>query len=184
MTTSKQRIITSFSEAFNQHFYNELVVGKLAHQELKDHVSKGDEVDITMPGTLQLFDYDGGDLPTAEAATISTCKVKLDRGKAFHFELFGTKSNALAIHEAVYFKPAPGAPNNQLEFISTVKLLSGDKNLFALNFASVSPDWDLIFSGGHDFVNFLCKCYRKICARTVVVEIVRHVGTTYLSFVV
>lgn len=87
MTTSKQKIVTTFSEAFKKHFYDELVVGKLAHQELKDHVSKGDEVDITMPGTLQLFDYDGGDLPNAEAATISTCKVKLDRGKAFHFEL-------------------------------------------------------------------------------------------------
>lgn len=87
MTTNKQKIITSFSEAFKQHFYNELVIGQLAHNEMKENVSKGDEVDITMPGTLQLFDYDGGDLPIAEAAKLSSCKVKLDRGKAFHFEL-------------------------------------------------------------------------------------------------
>ena len=40
-----------------------------------------------MPGLLTLFDYDGGDLPNAEMATLSTCKVKIDRGKAFHFEL-------------------------------------------------------------------------------------------------
>ena len=54
---------------------------------MKQAINKGDEVDITMPGMVRLFDYDGGDLPTAEGATISTCKFKIDRGKAFHFEL-------------------------------------------------------------------------------------------------
>ena len=54
---------------------------------MKQSINKGDEVDITMPGMVRLFDYDGGDLPTAETATLSTCKVKIDRGKAFHFEL-------------------------------------------------------------------------------------------------
>lgn len=87
MTTTKQMIVDAFSKAFDKHFYNELVIGKLAHSEVKDDVKKGDEVNITMPGMVTLFDYDGGDLPTAETATISTCKVKLDRGKAFHFEL-------------------------------------------------------------------------------------------------
>lgn len=58
-----------------------------SHTQKKDHINKGDEVDVTMPGLVTLFDYDGGDLPTAEAATVSTCKVKIDRGKAFHFEL-------------------------------------------------------------------------------------------------
>ena len=87
MTTTKQMIVTAFQKAFNKYFYNELVIGKLAHSEMKDAINKGDEVDITMPGMVRLFDYDGGDLPTAEAATISTCKVKIDRGKAFHFEL-------------------------------------------------------------------------------------------------
>ena len=87
MTSTKQMIVSAFSTAFKKYFYNELVVGMLAHSELKDNINKGDEVDITMPGMVRLFDYDGGDLPTAETATISTCKVKIDRGKAFHFEL-------------------------------------------------------------------------------------------------
>ena len=87
MTTTKQMIVNAFDKAFEKHFYNELVIGKLAHSEFKDQVKKGDEVNITMPGMVSLFDYDGGDLPNAETATISTCKVKLDRGKAFHFEL-------------------------------------------------------------------------------------------------
>lgn len=87
MSGTKQLIVNAFSTAFNKYFHNELVVGKLAHSEMKDNINKGDEVDITMPGMVKLFDYDGGDLPTAETATISTCKVKIDRGKAFHFEL-------------------------------------------------------------------------------------------------
>ena len=87
MTTTKQMIADAFSKAFSKYFYNELVIGKLAHSEMKNSINKGDEVDVTMPGMVQLFDYDGGDLPEAEAATLSTCKVKIDRGKAFHFEL-------------------------------------------------------------------------------------------------
>lgn len=87
MTTTKQMIVNAFSKAFSKYFYDELVVGKLAHSELKNNINKGDEVDITMPGMVRLFDYDGGDLPLAETATVSTCKVKIDRGKAFHFEL-------------------------------------------------------------------------------------------------
>ena len=87
MTTTKQMIVNAFSKAFNKHFYNELVIGKLAFSEMKKSINKGDEVDITMPGLVTLFDYDGGDLPTAETATLSTCKVKIDKGKAFHFEL-------------------------------------------------------------------------------------------------
>lgn len=87
MGTTKQMILNAFSKSFKNRFYNELVIGKLAHSEFKDKINKGDEVDITMPGTVRLFDYDGGDLPTAETATISTCKVKIDRGRAFHFEL-------------------------------------------------------------------------------------------------
>lgn len=87
MTSTKQMIVSAFSTAFKKYFYDELVIGKLAHSELKDNINKGDEVDITMPGMVRLFDYDGGDLPNAETATISTCKVKIDRGKAFHFEL-------------------------------------------------------------------------------------------------
>jgi hypothetical protein len=87
MTSTKQMIVDAFNKAFNKYFYDELVIGKLAHAEFKGGVQKGDEVNITMPGMVTLFDYDGGDLPNAETATISTCKVKMDRGKAFHFEL-------------------------------------------------------------------------------------------------
>ena len=87
MTTVKQMIVNTFSKAFDKHLYNELVIGKLAHTEKKNSINKGDEVDVTMPGLVTLFDYDGGTLPNPEAATLSTCKVKIDRGKAFHFEL-------------------------------------------------------------------------------------------------
>jgi len=98
MTTTKQAIVDAFTKAFDKHFYNELVIGKLAHSEFKDNVNKGDEVNITMPGMVSLFDYDGGDLPTAETATISTCKVKLDRGKAFHFELSEMEEKMLKLN--------------------------------------------------------------------------------------
>ena len=87
MTTTKKLITSAFYTAFNKHFYNELVIGKLAHSEMKDHINKGDEVDVTMPGLVTLFDYDGGNLPSAENATVSICKVRIDKGKAFHFEL-------------------------------------------------------------------------------------------------
>ena len=87
MTTAKQMIMDAFNKNFQERLFNETVVGKLAHSEFKNNVQKGDEVDVTMPGMLTLFDYDGGDLPSAETATISSCKVKLDKGKAFHFEL-------------------------------------------------------------------------------------------------
>ena len=87
MSGTKQMIVNAFNKAFDKHFYDELVIGQLAHSEAKPDVNKGDEVNITMPSIVSLFDYDGGDLPTAETATVSICKVKLDRGKAFHFEL-------------------------------------------------------------------------------------------------
>ena len=85
--STKQLIVGAFSKAFNKYFHNELVVGKLAHTEMQHKVNSGDEVSITMPGMVSLFDYDGNDLPDAEAATLSMCKVKMDRAKAFHFEL-------------------------------------------------------------------------------------------------
>ena len=83
----KQMIIGSFSQSFKKHFYDELVIGKLAHTEFKDGVKKGDEVDVIMPGTVTMFDYDGGELEDAEPAVLSTTKVKINKGKAFHFEL-------------------------------------------------------------------------------------------------
>lgn len=83
----EQFITGSFEECFKKYFYNELVIGKLAHSEFKNGVNKGDEVDVIMPGMIDMFDYTGGDLPDAEAATTSTAKVRIDKGKAFHFEI-------------------------------------------------------------------------------------------------
>ncbi len=94
--TTKLMITSAFNKAFDKHLYNEMVVGQLAHSEFKDDVQKGDEVNVTMPSIVSLFDYDGGDLPEAEAATISICKVKLDRGKAFHFELSELEEKMIA----------------------------------------------------------------------------------------
>ena len=83
----EQMIISTFSQSFKEHLYDELVIGKLAHTEFKDGVKKGDEVDVVMPGTVTMFDYDGSELSDAELATTSTTKVKINKGKAFHFEL-------------------------------------------------------------------------------------------------
>lgn len=85
--STKQLVIGTFNESFKKYFYDELVVGKLAHSEFKDGVNKGDEVDVLMPGTVQMFDYDGGDLPDAELVTNSATKVRIDKGRGFHFEL-------------------------------------------------------------------------------------------------
>lgn len=83
----EQLIMGTFNKNFNKYFYDELVVGQLAHTEFKDGVKKGDEVDIEMPVLQKLFDYTGGDLPDAEVVTTSATKVRIDRGKAFHFEV-------------------------------------------------------------------------------------------------
>ena len=82
-----QLIVGTFEQCFKKYFYDELVIGKLAHSEFKTGVQKGDEVDVIMPGTVAMFDYDGGDLPDAEVVTNSSTKVRIDRGRAFHFEL-------------------------------------------------------------------------------------------------
>ncbi len=94
--STKLLIPSAFDQAFNKHLYEELVIGQLAHSEFKNDVKKGDEVNITMPSIVSLFDYDGGDLPAAEEATVSVCKVKLDRGKAFHFELSEMEEKLMA----------------------------------------------------------------------------------------
>ena len=88
-------IIGTFSQAFKKNFYDELVVGKLAHAEFKDGVKKGDEVDVIMPGTVTMFDYNGSALSDAELATASTTKVKINKGKAFHFELADTEAKKI-----------------------------------------------------------------------------------------
>ncbi len=82
-----QLIMGTFNKSFNKYFYDELVVGQLAHTDFKNGVKKGDEVDVEMPVLQRLFDYTGGDLPDAEVVTTSATKVRIDRGKAFHFEV-------------------------------------------------------------------------------------------------
>ena len=76
-----------FNKSIEKHFYDELVIGKLSHTEAKANVRKGDEIDVVMPASVAMFDYDGGDLQEAEKAGVSITKVRLDKGKAFHFEL-------------------------------------------------------------------------------------------------
>lgn len=83
----EQLIKTTFSKVFNKFIYEEMVVGKLAHTELKTGKGKGDEVDVVMPGMVTTFAYDGGDLPDAEMVTTSVAKVKLDKGMGVHFGL-------------------------------------------------------------------------------------------------
>jgi len=92
----KQLIIGTFNQTFKKYFYDELVVGKLAHSEFKNGVNKGDEVDVLMPGSVTLFDFDGeGDLPNAEVVTNSATKIRIDRGKAFHFEIKEIEEKAI-----------------------------------------------------------------------------------------
>ena len=84
--STKQLIIGTFNQAFKKYMYDELVIGKLAHTEFKNGINKGDEVDVLMPASVTMFDYDGGDLPDAEVVTNSVAKIRIDRGQAFHFE--------------------------------------------------------------------------------------------------
>lgn len=97
----EQMIIGTFSQSFKKNFYDELVIGKLAHTEFKDNVKKGDEVDIIMPGSVSMFEYDGGDLKAAEFAAASTTKVKINKGKAFHFELSDVEAKRISSGDSV-----------------------------------------------------------------------------------
>ena len=82
-----QLIKGSINKGFRKYFYDETVVGKLAHTEFKNAVHKGDEVDVIMPITGTMFDYDFGELPDAEKLESSATKIRLDRAKGFHFEV-------------------------------------------------------------------------------------------------
>lgn len=80
-------IISTFSQVFNKYFYDDLVIGQLAHTELKSGVNKGDEVDIVMPGTVKMYDYAGGDIGDADEADKSIVKVRFDKGHYVHFKI-------------------------------------------------------------------------------------------------
>ena len=90
-----QLIIGTFEACFSKYYYDENVVGKLAHSEFKTGVNKGDEVDVFMPPSVTLFDYVGGDLPNAEVVTNSATKIRIDRGKAVHFEVDEIKKKVI-----------------------------------------------------------------------------------------
>ena len=85
--TTEQLVIQVFNQAFKKYTYDELVVGQLAHTEFKDGIKKGDEVDVIMPASISLFDYTGGNLKDFEKTESSVAKVRIDKGKAFHFEI-------------------------------------------------------------------------------------------------
>ena len=80
--SDEQLMITTFTKAYNKYVYDEMVIGQLAHTELKDGVRTGAEVDVIMPAMVNLFDYTGGDLK--------------DKGKAFHFEVDEVKKQQIA----------------------------------------------------------------------------------------
>lgn len=44
--SDEQLMITTFTKAYNKYIYNEMVIGQLAHTELKDKVKTGIEVDL------------------------------------------------------------------------------------------------------------------------------------------
>ena len=94
--SDEQLMITTFTKAYNKYIYDEMVIGQLAHTELKDGVRHGAEVDVIMPAMVNLFDYNGGDLPDAELTDTTTAKVKFDKGKAFHYEVDEVKKQQIA----------------------------------------------------------------------------------------
>ena len=55
--SDEQLMITTFTKAYNKYIYDEMVIGQLAHTELKDGVKTGAEVDVIMPAMVNLFDY-------------------------------------------------------------------------------------------------------------------------------
>lgn len=94
--SDEQLMITTFTKSYNKYIYEEMVIGQLAHTELKDGVKQGSEVDVIMPAMVNLFDYSGGDLPNAELTNTTTAKIKFDKGKAFHFEVDEVKKQQIA----------------------------------------------------------------------------------------
>lgn len=78
-------IVSTCNQSFSKYLHSELIIGKLAHSELKDAKNKGDEVDIIMPPRVTVFGYTGGDLPEAEDTDTTIVKIKFDKGYAVHF---------------------------------------------------------------------------------------------------
>lgn len=81
----EQFMIQTFNQSFKKYLYDECVIGKLANTELKDNLRLGTEIDIIMPATVTLSDFKGGELNQAEEAANSVAKIRINKGKSFHF---------------------------------------------------------------------------------------------------
>lgn len=97
MTNTEDLIVKIFKLAFKNVLKKHLKIGQLATTEFVEGLSKGDETDITIKNLNQLFDYDGGELPTTEK--LKHCRIKIDRGKAFHFELTAQEQKQILLNE-------------------------------------------------------------------------------------
>lgn len=91
----EQFMIQTFNQSFKKYLYDETVVGKLANTELKDNLRLGAEIDIIMPATVTLSDFKGGELNDAEEAANSVAKVRIDKGKSFHFYIDKVKEEQI-----------------------------------------------------------------------------------------
>lgn len=89
-------IKTTCNQAFSKYLYSEFIIGQLAHTEFNSGKSKGNEVDVIMPGSVNAFGYTGGDLPEPKEADTSLAKIKLDKGYGFHFKVNEIKKQQIA----------------------------------------------------------------------------------------
>lgn len=84
-----------FSNSFEKNLKNELVLDKLSATKYAENLKKGDELDVTLPGQVNMSDWDGGDLPDVEKVEASTVKVKVNKGKAVNFEVDEAKAEQI-----------------------------------------------------------------------------------------
>ena len=80
---------TVFSDDFRKEMWSKLSAGKLMSPSFKKNVKIGDEVDVQFHGFPSLKDYTGGDIDvsTFEETTLTTVKVKINKGKAIAFKV-------------------------------------------------------------------------------------------------
>jgi len=86
-------IKTGFSEAFRDELWEDLAAGKLLNPDFKKDIQIGDEVNVQFDDMVTMSDYTGGDLDqsSAEYATTTTVKVKINKGKSVFFKLDDAK---------------------------------------------------------------------------------------------
>lgn len=80
---------TTFSDTFRDELWKDLSAGKLLVPDFKKNIAIGDEVDCQFHDVITLLDYKGGDLniDDVEVASLTTVKVKINKGKAVFFKL-------------------------------------------------------------------------------------------------